>query len=130
MQIMIKNSREDGKVEKKILTGTELKLFNHAVLEGERRSGRKLGDAIAAFLVLTLFRQMRKGEFAEFTENLADYMIAAASKNLPGIAVLRNVGDSALILTGLFPRHADRRNVSPGYYVSVGQSAYRKAGHL
>ena len=35
------------------------------------------------------------------------------------------MGDSCLLFSGLFPKIAEKRSVSIGYYVGIGQSAYQ-----
>jgi hypothetical protein len=37
---------------------------------------------------------------------------------------LRNIGDQCLLLSGLYPKRAEKRLVRVSYYVDVGRSAY------
>ena len=42
------------------------------------------------------------------------------------IATLKEVGDTSLVVTGMFAEWFDRRPVNPDYYIGLGESAYRQ----
>src|SRR4051812_29350793 len=46
------------------------------------------------------------------------------------LARLRNVGDQALSVSGLFDAHLERRGISRTYVADLGSRAYRTAGQL
>jgi hypothetical protein len=46
------------------------------------------------------------------------------------LARLRNVGDQALSVSGLFDAHLERRGISRSYVADLGSRAYRSAGQL
>lgn len=108
-------------MEKKVLVGTEEEVVLQAVMEGEHRSKQSLEEELRAFLVFALLRLMPSSR--GFVDNLTFYLTSAWGR-VPQPLLWRNVGDSALVLAGFFPRHANRCNVDPAYYIAMGQQAY------
>lgn len=58
-------------------------------------------------------------------------LLCAESMDSPGqrFALLKKVAEEALLFTGLYSRHLERRKIDPGYYMTIGIGAYdRLAG--
>lgn len=97
------------------------------ILEAETQSGYVFDESIECYLVLTL-------DHYTTAEGLASSVIAIdflkalkISGNL-GIEQLRHVGDQCLLLAGLFPECARKKNVSLGYFIGIGKEAYHLVG--
>ena len=43
---------------------------------------------------------------------------------------MRDIGDQCLLVSGLFPQSAEKRQVSVDYYVDLGRSAYQHIGSV
>lgn len=104
-------------------TGTAMELWHRLVREATGRAHVELAETQESYLVFTLAGHMRDALIAGR---------ALALDLIEGLALdvdvreerLREVGDRCLLVAGLFPRLARRRNVSPAYYADLGQLAY------
>jgi hypothetical protein len=88
------------------------------------KSGYCFDDDIENYLMLTLQKFLRNNRLAD--ETIALRMLesfSTAKDNDPDF--LRDIGDECLIISGLFPARAIKRNVSLEYYIHSGQSAYQ-----
>lgn len=91
-------------------------------------SGYAFQEDIEQYLSLTL---------AHFTTqiNLAhkivafDFLLGVESLGRQGGMQLRHVGDECLVLAGLFPEFAHRKNVTLNYFIGMGQEAYHILSH-
>lgn len=100
------------------------------IVLAEQRTGRTLSDNLRIFLILALQRMLKQEEpLLQFQERLTVYRIEAL-RHVPHATMLRVMGDSALILSGLFPRHSHRALVSPRFYIATGQMAYRQLANV
>lgn len=102
---------------------TRLAEWRELVLEGQEKAGFRLTEAMENYVVVTLD--------AYTTEiNLSSAVIAVDFlKNIHvtstlTMQALRAVGDQCLILSGLFPNRAQRKNVSEQYFIQLGRNAY------
>lgn len=94
------------------------------VAEAEELCGIKLDEELESYLVFTLMRYLRRPEMAHRILAL-DFLEALQSSRQQRSQVLRDVGDQCLLVSGLFPRQAERRRVRVSYYVDLGRSAYQ-----
>lgn len=111
-----------------LLEPTERAQWLKLVREAEREYGTSLPEDIESYLVFMLMRHARQGSL-EQTAMALEYL---RTINLAGTRRddrLRDIGDQCLLLTGLFPKRARRRNVRVSYYVDMGQSAYYHLSH-
>lgn len=103
--------------------GTPLQLWYDLVREGENHARTSLPDPVEQYLVFVL--QRHQGDALLGARIAALDFLQAFDGSGPGRAdALRDVGDRCLLIAGLFPRLARRRNVQPAYYAALGQSAY------
>jgi len=106
-----------------ILEASNLAQWHRLVREAEKKSGCHLDEVMESYLVFTLMRFMKD-------QNLCSHAMAPGYLNLHNLpdAVraeqLRNIGDQCLLLSGLFPKRAEKRMVRVSYYVDMGRSAY------
>ncbi|PJE76095.1 hypothetical protein COV04_01015 [Candidatus Uhrbacteria bacterium CG10_big_fil_rev_8_21_14_0_10_48_11] len=88
-----------------ITGGVSVALFHELVCDGEAKASVDLGTELRTFLVFALLRMSRRDEAPLGMQMyLTPYLLDKATTQLPSELVLQVVGDSALLLTGLFPR--------------------------
>ena len=116
--------REDENMSKKfILDSSELSQWHTLVQEAEQDYGCHLDEAMQSYLVFTLMRFAKNKQLN--SQALAiDYL---TSHHLPSglrSEQLRDIGDQCLLVSGLYPQSAEKRQVGVTYYVDLGRSAY------
>lgn len=84
---------------------------------------------LESYLVFLLMRFTRKHTLAQPILG-KEYLLANQEVGEKRRIMLQAVGDSCLILSGLYPDFAYTRHVEPSYYVELGQSAYWRLGHV
>lgn len=106
-----------------ILDSSELSQWHTLVEEAEQDYGCHLDEAMQSYLVFTLMRFARSQRLN--SQALAiDYL---RSHQLPSnlrSEQLRDIGDQCLLVSGLYPQSAEKRQVGVSYYVDLGRSAY------
>jgi len=109
--------------KKFILGSSELSQWHTLVQEAEQDYGCHLDEAMQSYLVFTLMR-FAKNQQLNAHALAVDYL---RSHQLPGnlrSEHLRNIGDQCLLVSGLYPQSAEKRQVGVTYYVDLGRSAY------
>lgn len=101
--------------------------WHKLVVDAESEAGVKLDEDLESYLVFTLMRYLSRPEMVQRVLAL-DYLNAAHSHGNQRKEQLRDVGDQCLLVSGLFPRRAERRRVRVSYYVDLGRSAYHHLG--
>ncbi|MDX1901201.1 MAG: hypothetical protein SFW66_04235 [Gammaproteobacteria bacterium] len=102
-------------------TGTALWL--QVVHEAETTSAIALAPDLESYLVFLLMRYIKQPELltrAVATAFLEGLHLTPHQRN----AALQGVGDQCLLLSGLYPDIAKKRQVSIGYFVNLGRTAY------
>jgi len=108
-----------------VTTHVSLDAFFHQVVTGAlETAGVEASDHTEFYLVGLL------GEFAHsrISDEPLSMKLAQAS-DAPAkdqIATLKEVGDTTLVVTGMFAEWFDRRPVNPDYYMGLGEAAYRQ----
>lgn len=116
------------------MTKTELEanpqnFFRQLLLEAMGRLRLEVGVWTEYYLVDLLYRKTINGLRLE--EPLVLKLKSAVEASPEGRFVsYRDIGDSALMLSGFFPRHIDRKGVSVSYVVDMGISSYRIVADL
>ncbi|HEB82242.1 MAG TPA: hypothetical protein ENJ11_05215 [Gammaproteobacteria bacterium] len=106
-----------------ILDSSEMAQWHTLVQDAEQDYGCHLDEAMQSYLVFTLMRFARDSRLNAKALAL-DFL---QSQNLPHklrSEQLRDIGDQCLLVSGLYPQTAQRRQVSISYYVDMGRSAY------
>jgi hypothetical protein len=109
--------------KKFILDSSELAQWHTLVSEAERDYGCQLDETMQSYLVFTLMR-FAKNQHLNSQALALDYL---TSHHLPASLrndQLRDIGDQCLLVSGLFPQTAEKRQVGIDYYVNIGRSAY------
>jgi hypothetical protein len=115
-------------------TGPAAQLWYELVREGEARMHLRLPEDIESYLVFVLHRHQSDAQLGARTMAL-ECLHGLECIGTARCDALRDVGDRCLLIAGLFPALARRRNVGPDYYASLGQAAYgevaviTRAGH-
>lgn len=103
--------------------GAPLQLWYDLVRDGEDRVRTRLPELVESYLVFML--QRHQGDAVLGNRVMAlDWLGGQELAGCERADALRDVGDRCLLIAGLFPRLAGRRNVQPGYYAALGQAAY------
>jgi len=113
---------------KLILAESELEQWHKLVQEAEADYGIHLDEAMQSYLVFTLMRFMKKQDLN--TQALAlEYLQAQGLPNQMKLDQLRDIGDQCLLVSGLYPKRAEKKLVRISYYVDLGRSAYHNLSH-
>jgi len=98
-------------------------LWRDTVKGAEERCRVNLPEDVETYLVSLLIRFTNKPDLANHV--MASQFLRAMQENeLLRRYSLANVGDQCLLLSGLFPGIAERRQVKIRYFVDLGRSAY------
>lgn len=126
---MSKESTNKGANPRFILDSTEMAQWHTLVQDAEQDYGCHLDETMQSYLVFTLMRFARNRQLN--TRALAiDFL---QSQKLPlkqRSEQLRDVGDQCLLVSGLYPQSAHKRQVGVSYYVDMGRTAYQHISHV
>ncbi len=104
-------------------------LWLDLVRESAQRAGVTLDEELESHLVFVLMRHL--GDAGLGARVLAlDYLEALLAQGSQRTRALRETGDRCLLIAGLFPEQAQRRRVSPGYFLDLGITAYTAEAEL
>lgn len=112
-----------------ILDSSELAQWHTLVQEAEQDYGCQLDEEMQSYLVFTLMRFARDPQLnshALALEYLSSHHLPTSLRS----EQLRSIGDQCLLVSGLFPQTAERRQVGVHYYVNLGRSAYHHIGNV
>lgn len=105
-------------------------LWCDVVREAARRARVELDEELESYLVFVLMRHLGDVGLGERALAL-QYLDALLMQGRLREDALRDTGDRCLLIAGLFPEQAQRRNVSLGYFLELGVAAYRaEAEHV
>lgn len=104
--------------------------WHSLVHEAQAKAHLHLSEMLEHYLVVLLSRFTRRAE--SLCEAVAPHYLEAMRDDSPNRPrELRNVGDTCLLLSGLFPGRSNKLAVNTDYYIGLGQSAYGEAAaHL
>ncbi|MDQ3511198.1 MAG: hypothetical protein M3414_05870 [Pseudomonadota bacterium] len=103
--------------------GTPLQLWYDLVRDGEDRVRTRLPEMIESYLVFVLQRHQGDAVMGQRIMAL-DWLGGQQLAGRERADAMRDVGDRCLLIAGMFPRLAERRNLQPGYYAALGRTAY------
>ena len=108
--------------------------FFRACLTEALRSRRvRTSELAESYLVglLTDLANPRRTAFGPGHPTLVEMLVEAeAADRAERARLLREIGDCALVWSGVFRERLLHRGMSLSYYIDVGGTAYRRAGHL
>ena len=110
-----------------VRTGTPTQLWQGLLEQAQAQARARLPESQESYLVFTLVRHCRDGLLPGRTMAL-EWLDGLSQAGAVRGERLRDVGDRCLLLAGLFPGQAARRQVDPGYYLALGRSAYGELG--
>ena len=108
---------------KLIIAETELAQWHELVKQAEADYGCTLDESLQSYLVFTLMRFMKNRQLNSRALAL-DYLRGQRLTTSLRHDQLRDVGDQCLLVSGLYPKRAARRQLRVSYYVDLGRSAY------
>lgn len=107
--------------------------FRECVERALRARGVSASELVESYLVqlMTDLADPRRHPFGPGQLTLVDMLAEAeAAEAADRARLLREIGDCALVWSGVFRESLLHRGMSLSYYVSVGGGAYLRAGHL
>ena len=93
------------------------------VIEAQVQSGYQFDEELENYLVITL-DHFTSNESLSHSIIALDFLHALETTGTSGQYLLRTVGDQCLLLSGLFPERALKKNVSLNYFIRIGRQAY------
>src|SRR3990167_1553208 len=102
---------------------TDIAEWRKLLLEGQDKAGFQLTEVVENYLVITLNAHVTHTQLASAVMAV-DLLKNIHIKSVTNAHALRSVGDQCLILAGLFPERAKRKNVSAEYFRNLGENAY------
>ena len=109
--------------EQLILQPSAASHWQQVLQEAESKCHCQLDEEVESYLIFTLMRFTQNQDLAS-AALAADFLRSLQSAGHAREQQLRDLGDQCLLLTGLFPKRAERRLVKVSYYVNLGRSAY------
>ena len=106
-----------------ILDSSELSQWHTLVHEAEQDYGCQLDEAMQSYLVFTLMRFAKNQQLNSHALAI-DYLNSHHLPTSLRSEQLRDIGDQCLLVSGLYPQSAEKRQVGATYYVDLGRSAY------
>jgi hypothetical protein len=109
---------------KVLVNSSPLSLWQNVIQEAQYICSTELQKDLELYLISLLMRYMNKPEFV--CQAVAPQLLQGLNTNESKHRepLLQKVGDSCLLLSGLFPNHADKRLVKLSYFIKIGQGAY------
>lgn len=102
---------------------TKIAEWRRLVLEGQEKAGFHLTEPVENYVVITLDAQTTNTNLST-TIIAIDFLKNIHIHSTRNLQTLRFVGDQCLILAGLFPDRAKRKNLSDDYFKHLGEHAY------
>jgi hypothetical protein len=93
------------------------------VCQASDLAGYQLEESLEHYLVLTLDHFITQPQMGSQVLAL-DFLAHANLSGQEDIKIIRDIGDQCLILSGLFPERACKKNVSLHYMVGLGRQSY------
>ncbi len=100
--------------------------WHSLVHEAQAKAHLHLSEMLEHYLVVLLSRFTRRAQ-SLCGAVAPHYLEAMRNDGQQSPKDLRNVGDTCLLLSGLFPGRTRKLAVNTGYYIGLGQSAYGEA---
>ncbi len=102
---------------------TRIAEWKELVTEGQEKSGFRLTEPVENYVVITLDANTANSQLSSSVIAI-DFLNNIHIHSVKNSQTLRFIGDQCLILAGLFPDRAKRKNVSENYFRHLGENAY------
>jgi hypothetical protein len=112
-----------------ILHPTDMSQWHALVYEAQASTQLILSENTESYLVFLLMRFSQTTQFLESVVAV-DFLESMGVSGKRRVEQLQDVGDKSLILCGLFPGVAIKRQVGLEYFTDMGQSAYFMVSEL
>lgn len=93
------------------------------IQEAERELGYRCDEHVQSYLMLTLDQYTTDSSLVSAVLAM-DFLRAPQELENKKMDILRTTGDRCLLLAGLFPERATKKNVSINYFIELGQQSY------
>lgn len=103
----------------------DLSSWHELIAEAKQHCGHHFSQGLDHYLVLTLQAFIDKTDIASNVLALS-YLENIDHESHHSLQSIRYIGDQCLLLSGLFPERALKRNVSLEYYIDLGKNSYLK----
>lgn len=105
-----------------ILERNTLAGWYQLVTSAENESQHYLHEPLESYVVFMLVRFCQETDFLD--QPLGAQFLAALQSSIRQVEHLQRVGDTCLMLEGLFPKHIESLSVDGQYFQTLGQGAY------
>lgn len=107
---------------------TTIALWQDVILQAEGRCDVRLTEELEVYLISLLSRYMDRPDIAHKVFATA-FLESIQMQERQRAVSLQHVGDQCLLVAGLFPQLANRKQVKISYFVDLGRSAYATISH-
>jgi hypothetical protein len=95
--------------------------FRSIVRDTREQTGIELPEPIEVYVVMLLANYLDRSDF------LPERSFFETHSKLKNSRSAKELGDTCLFLTGVFPQYGSRYGIDRGYYVGIGSSSYENA---
>lgn len=111
-----------------ILHPTDTSQWYSLILEAQSEAKICLSESSESYLVFLMMRSSQNTIWLDSIIGM-DLMQALQLKGRQQKQMLVEIGDKSLLLSGFFPELVIKRQLTPQYYVNIGQIAYANVGN-
>lgn len=101
-------------------------VFRQAVKETQKSTGYELPETLEAYVVMLLASHMEKPNFLPVHSFAHAYLSIDKHTN----SGAKQLGDTCLFVTGVFPNYGISRGIDISYYASIGKGSYASAARV
>ena len=109
-----------------ILHPTDTCQWYSLILEAQAQANICLSESSESYLVFLMMRSSHNTIWLDSVVGM-DFMHALQLKGKQQKQMLVEIGDRSLLLSGFFPELVVKRQLTPQYYIQLGQLAYANA---
>lgn len=106
-----------------VIEPTQTAQWQHLVVEAAHDSHVSINEDMESYLVYLLMRFLKDEDLGHIMLGFR-YLEIQTAQGSSKYDNLRDVADHCLLLSGLYPQLAEKRNVSISYFVNLGRTAY------
>jgi hypothetical protein len=99
--------------------------WHELVQDATLLAGYRIDEPLEHYLIVTLDKYINDSNLSSSVLAL-DFLNAASLTTQQHAHDMRTVGDHCLLLSGLFPGAAVKKNVSLDYFIGMGKTAYHQ----
>ena len=100
--------------------------FYDAVKETQSTTGYELPEHLEAYVVMLLASFVEKPDYLP-NNSFAETYLLLIQKNSPNI---KELGDTCLFVTGVFPQYKNNRGLNVDYFSSIGSNSYLQVAEM